>query len=208
MSCLNQAAKASSPGLQFHALQYILVRISEKDGSAARLAGSVRYTGSLQSLLNGLDAGDPKAGVPVAPSMLRPAIQGIWVWQHHEVDHLRANPQPGAIIWQLVVGPLGVEVQACSMKCQNYQQAWVMQFSLLNSHPGLKFARVDQSLAMLRLGSRMLKAQLLLCKVISVDIAHAAVSRAGKFFSDNKWLTSGCPDFSERSTCCMLPSWL
>jgi hypothetical protein len=51
--------------------------------------------------------------VAVTPAVLWAAIQGVWVGQLHEVDHLSGNPQPGTPVWQLVVGAVGVDIQAC-----------------------------------------------------------------------------------------------
>lgn len=43
--------------------------------------------------------------------MVRPAVQGVRVGQLHEVDHLGADPEPGAAVGELVVWAVGVDLE-------------------------------------------------------------------------------------------------
>lgn len=50
--------------------------------------------------------------VAVPAPVLGPPFCGVWVGELHEVDHLRAYPQPGTAIWQLVMRAIWVDLQA------------------------------------------------------------------------------------------------
>jgi hypothetical protein len=54
---------------------------------------------------------DANAEVTVPPSMLRATLHRVGAGELHEVDHLRAHPEPGPSIRQLVVRPVIVELQ-------------------------------------------------------------------------------------------------
>ncbi|KAL3163128.1 hypothetical protein ABBQ32_009541 [Trebouxia sp. C0010 RCD-2024] len=92
------AAGPSSPSLAFNNLQDIHVRISEKHRCSPRLAAGILHPFCLQPLFDRLDGFDTNTDMSILPSVLRSARQWIRVWQHHEVQHLWAHPQPKAII--------------------------------------------------------------------------------------------------------------
>mmetsp|Transcript_34393 Transcript_34393/g.76388 ORF Transcript_34393/g.76388 Transcript_34393/m.76388 type:complete len:258 (-) Transcript_34393:315-1088(-) len=109
-TCL--AACCLAPSLHLHHLQAVHVRVAEEDSRAARHAHGVRDAGCTQPLHQGLDALHTNACVAVTAPMLRAAIKGVRVWQLHEVNHLRADPQPCTTVRKLVVGAIRVDLQA------------------------------------------------------------------------------------------------
>ena len=111
---------ASAPGLSLHTFQDILIRIPEEDGCPSRFAGRVGHLGSIEPLLEWLNGCNAQAGVPVAASMLWPPVHRVGIWQYHQVDHFRADPQPGTIIWKLVIGPVWIHVEPCSGKPKSF----------------------------------------------------------------------------------------
>jgi hypothetical protein len=48
--------------------------------------------------------------VTVATAVLRPTSHWVWVGQLHQVDHLWADPKPGAAVREAVVRAIRVEL--------------------------------------------------------------------------------------------------
>lgn len=48
----------------------------------------------------------------VAAAVLGAAVQRVRIVQLHQVDHLRADPQPGTAVGELIVRAVGVHLQA------------------------------------------------------------------------------------------------
>mmetsp|Transcript_26918 Transcript_26918/g.68529 ORF Transcript_26918/g.68529 Transcript_26918/m.68529 type:complete len:202 (+) Transcript_26918:1289-1894(+) len=106
------AAGALAPLLQLHHLQAVHVRVTEEHCRAAAHAHGVLDACSLQLLHQGLDVGHAHTEVAVTAAVLGAASEGVRVGQLHEVDHLRADPQPLATVRQLVVRAVRVDLQA------------------------------------------------------------------------------------------------
>lgn len=50
------------------------------------------------------------------PAAYLRSVHGVWVLKLHQVNHLRAYPQPSTTVWQLVVRPVRVNLKTCDAR--------------------------------------------------------------------------------------------
>ena len=107
-----------SPALLPHlgALDDVAVRVPVKHRLPPRGRERERNPGSLQPLDQRVDRPHAHAEVPVSTSVRRPPFRRVRARELHQVDHLvvlgPADPQPGAAVGELRVGPVAVHREA------------------------------------------------------------------------------------------------
>jgi hypothetical protein len=77
------------------------------------------------------------AEVPVPSSMLGALSKLVWVGQLHQVDHFRPNVKPCPSVWQLVMWPMAIYIQAC------IQNDGFHSVALQTPHPELHLGAVQ-----------------------------------------------------------------
>lgn len=73
-------------------------------------------TSLVQALHERLDTTsfDANTEMTVTSTMLRSAIQIIWIWQFHQMDHFRPDVQPCPTVWELVMRSVRIDRQTCT----------------------------------------------------------------------------------------------
>lgn len=103
--------KSDSHLLYLCKFQRISIRVSRKDRWSPRFAERVADSSFVKYFFQLQDISDCYTGMTITPAMLWASCQWIRIWQLHQVDHLRTNPEPSTSVRKLVIWPSRIHLK-------------------------------------------------------------------------------------------------